>query len=89
MIIQLIQSRLKDVETFKDRYTPGGFVNASIAAKKMRFLLFGNDSLDRQNLNNRSREYDFNNIENNVDNYTDPEPDYEIIKPETMVEYTI
>ena len=89
MLIQLIQSRLKDVETFKDRYTPGGFINASIAAKKMRFLLFGNDSLDRQNLNNRSREYDFNNIENNVDNYTDPEPDYEIIKPETMVEYTI
>ena len=89
MIVQLIQSRLKDVETFKDRYTPGGFANASRAAKKMRFLLFGNDTLDKQNLNNKSREYDFNNIENNVDDYIDPEPDYEIIKPETMVEYSI
>ena len=42
MLITLIQARLTDPETIKDRYTPGGFSNASRAAKKIRFLLIGN-----------------------------------------------
>ncbi len=41
MLIHLIQQRLSDVETFGDRYTPGGFANASKAARVMRELMFG------------------------------------------------
>lgn len=87
MLIQLIQERLKDEETFKDRFTPGGFSNASTAAKKMRFLLFGNDDLDNKNL--KGKDYDFNDIEQNSTSYPDPEPNYDINDPMTMVEYTV
>ena len=41
MLIDLIQARLSDPETFTQRTTPGGFPNASKAAKVMRELLFG------------------------------------------------
>lgn len=40
MLIHLIQQRLMDPETFEQRYTPGGFANASRAARVMRELLF-------------------------------------------------
>lgn len=42
MLIKLIQERLMDYETFEQRYTPGGFVNSSKAARTLRELLFGN-----------------------------------------------
>lgn len=42
MLINLIQHRLMDEETFEQRYTPGGFANASKAARFLRELLFGN-----------------------------------------------
>ena len=42
MLIKLIQERLMDYETFEQRYTPGGFANASKAARTLRELLFGN-----------------------------------------------
>ena len=41
MLIKLIQERLMDYETFEQRYTPGGFANASKAARNLRELLFG------------------------------------------------
>ena len=41
MLIKLIQERLMDYETFDQRYTPGGFANASKAARNLRELLFG------------------------------------------------
>lgn len=41
MLIDLIQARLSDPETFTQRTTPGGFPNASKAALVMRELLFG------------------------------------------------
>lgn len=41
MLIHLIQQRLMDPETFEQRYTPGGFANASKSARIMRELLFG------------------------------------------------
>ena len=41
MLIKLIQERLMDYETFEQRYTPGGFANASKAARTLRELLFG------------------------------------------------
>ena len=42
MLIELIQQRLMDPETFSQRYTPGGFAGASKAARFIRELLFGN-----------------------------------------------
>ena len=41
MLIDLIQQRLMDPETFSQRYTPGGFSGASKAARFIRELLFG------------------------------------------------
>lgn len=41
MLIELIQQRLMDPETFSQRYTPGGFAGASRAARFIRELLFG------------------------------------------------
>lgn len=42
MLINLIQERLMDPETMKQRTTPGGFANASKSARIMRELLYGN-----------------------------------------------
>lgn len=42
MLINLIQKRLMDPETMKQRTTPGGFANASKSARIMRELLYGN-----------------------------------------------
>ncbi len=42
MLINLIQQRLMDPETMKQRTTPGGFANASKSARIMRELLYGN-----------------------------------------------
>jgi len=88
MLIQLIQERLKDEETFKSRFTPGGFVNASVAAKKMRFLLFGDAETD-SNLNKSDKSYNFNDIDKNHNKYKDSKPNYNIIDPLTMIEYTV
>ena len=41
MLIHLIQQRLMDPETLEQRTTPGGFANASKAARILRELLFG------------------------------------------------
>ena len=87
MLIQLIQERLKDKDTFSERYTPGGFANPSIAAKKMRLLIFGNEELDNKNL--KGDTYNFADIEDNSKSYEDPEPNYDIFDPMTMVEYTM
>ena len=87
MLIQLIQERLKDENTFSERYTPGGFANPSIAAKKMRLLIFGNEELDNKNL--KGDTYNFADIEDNSKSYEDPEPNYDIFDPMTMVEYTM
>lgn len=41
MLIDLIQARLSDKETFMQRTTPGGFADASRAARMLRELTFG------------------------------------------------
>ncbi len=45
MIITLMQKRLEDPQTIKDRTTPGGFTHASAAAKYIRTLM-GIDNLN-------------------------------------------
>lgn len=84
MLINLIQQRLSDVETFKDRYTPGGFSNASRAARVMRELMFG----DVNDLNANGR-IDLEAIGEAIDkgDLADPEPNYDPSDPMTIVTY--
>lgn len=84
MLINLIQQRLSDPETFGDRYTPGGFSNASRAARVMRELLFGKvESLHEQGTVNLDA------IGKAIDEglLSDPEPDYDPSDPMTIVTY--
>ena len=84
MLIHLIQQRLSDVETFGDRYTPGGFSNASKAAKVMRELMFGNVIADHS-----SSTVDLSSINRAIDEgkLEDPEPNYDPSDPMTIVTY--
>ena len=83
MLIKLIQERLMDYETFEQRYTPGGFANASKAARTLRELLFGSleGIVSRGNV-------DFNAIaERAKDKKSDPEPNYDPSDPMTIIIY--
>lgn len=83
MLIKLIQERLMDYETFEQRYTPGGFANASKAARTLRELLFGNleGIVSRETV-------DFNAIaERAKDSKSDPEPNYDPSDPMTIIIY--
>lgn len=83
MLIHLIQQRLMDPETFEQRYTPGGFANASKSARIMRELLFGdlsgivkNGEVDFAALDARAAKEDL-----------DPEPNYDPSDPMTIIIY--
>lgn len=84
MLINLIQQRLMDPETMKQRTTPGGFANASKSARIMRELLYGstegiiddNKKVNWEALNNRAK-----------DKSSDPEPNYDPSDPMTIVTY--
>lgn len=83
MLIELIQQRLMDEETFSQRYTPGGFANASRSARVMRELLFGNltgivsnGTVDFAAVNERAK-----------DKKSDPEPNYDPSDPMTIITY--
>lgn len=83
MLIKLIQERLMDYETFEQRYTPGGFANASKAARTLRELLFGNleGIVSRETV-------DFNALaERAKDSKSDPEPNYDPSDPMTIITY--
>ena len=83
MLIKLIQERLMDYETFEQRYTPGGFANASKAARTLRELLFGN----LEGIVSRGT-VDFNAIaERAKDIKSDPEPNYDPSDPMTIITY--
>lgn len=84
MLITLIQQRLMDPETMKQRTTPGGFANASKSARIMRELLYGNTEgiiddnkkVNWEALNNRAK-----------DKSSDPEPNYDPSDPMTIITY--
>lgn len=83
MLIKLIQERLMDYETFEQRYTPGGFANASKAARTLRELLFGN----LEGIVSRGT-VDFSAIaERAKDSKSDPEPNYDPSDPMTIITY--
>lgn len=83
MLINLIQSRLMDHETFEQRYTPGGFANSSKAARTLRELLFG----DLEGIVSKGQ-VNFDAIaERAKDKKSDPEPNYDPSDPMTIIIY--
>lgn len=83
MLIELIQQRLMDPETFSQRYTPGGFAGASKAARFIRELLFG--PVDEITENGK---VSFEKIEERAkDKSSDPEPNYDATDVMTLITY--
>lgn len=82
LLISLIQARLMDPQTAKQRYTPGGFANASKAARLMRELFHG----DLTGIYEGGR-VDLVALEQRQDDDTDPEPNYDPTDPYTMLVY--
>lgn len=81
MLLSLIQQRLMDPETRKQRLTPGGFEGASKSARIMRELQFGEEvmkdgKIDWEALDKRAE-----------DKSSDPEPNYDPSDPYTMILY--
>lgn len=83
MLIELIQQRLMDPETFSQRYTPGGFAGASRAARFIREMLFGaiediteNGKVSFEKINTRAK-----------DKSSDPEPNYDATDVMTLITY--
>lgn len=82
LLITLIQARLMDPQTVKQRYTPGGFTNASKAARLMRELFHG----DLTGVVNGST-VNMSALEQRQDSDTDPEPNYDPTDPYTILVY--
>ena len=84
MLIDIIQKRLEDPATLSNRITPGGFKNASEAARVMRELLYGSVSQFYQD-----GEVDFQSVYRrcNDDKVEDPEPGYDVFDPMTILNY--
>lgn len=83
MLIHLIQQRLSDEETFGDRYTPGGFANASKAARLMRELMFG----DSKGFIIEGDRVSLDKVRESMETSEDPEPNYDPSDPMTIVTY--
>ena len=72
-LLEIIQNRLQDPETFYARFTPGGFPNASNAARMLREIIFSNPSDITEN-----GVLSFNKIQTRAkDKSLDPEPNYD------------
>lgn len=84
MLITLIQQRLMDPETMKQRTTPGGFSNSSRAARIMRELLYG--STDNIKIGNNIN-WELINDRIDDENSVDPEPNYDPSDPMTIITY--
>lgn len=82
MLLQLTMKRLEDPETLRARVTPGGFAQASIAARAMRELLYGD-------LNGlvKNGKVDLEELFSRTDRAMDPEPDYDPSDPMTIIRY--
>ena len=97
LLITLMQQRLMDQETVEQRYTPGGFANASEAALMTRILHHGDlsqftdsngkivwESTDK---NKKSVEEYVKRVRDKKDPLEDPEPNYDPTDPFTILWY--
>lgn len=89
LLITLIQARLMDPATVKQRYTPGGFANASDAALRMRVLQFADvDSITTNGMvDNDKVDAIIAKIKDEKDPLQDPEPNYDPTDPYTILIY--
>ena len=83
LLITLIQARLMDPQTVRQRYTPGGFANASKSARLMRELFHG----DLLGVYDGHSEVNIAALEQRQDGDTDPEPNYDPTDPYTILVY--
>lgn len=85
MLIELIQQRLMDEETFSQRYTPGGFAGASKAARIMRELMFTDPA---KFIDATTKTVNFDKLyELAKDRDNDPEPNYNPTDIMTLITY--
>lgn len=82
LLIDLMQARLMDVETMKQRYTPGGYEEASATARFLRELQYG----DLEKVYN-GETVDIEALKNRKDAASDPEPNYNVLDPYTILVY--
>jgi hypothetical protein len=89
LLITLIQARLMDPQTTKQRYTPGGFANASDAALRMRVLQFADAESITTNgvVDNSKVDALVAQIKDKDDPLQDPEPNYDPTDPYTILVY--
>ena len=89
LLITLIQARLMDPQTTKQRYTPGGFANASDAALRMRVLQFADVESITTNgvVDNAKVDALIAKIADKKDPLQDPEPNYDPTDPYTILVY--
>ncbi len=80
LLITLIQARLMDPQTVKQRYTPGGFDNASKAARMMRELFHGDLEHVKAAIQNDT-------LDTVANGRKDPEPNYDPTDPYTILIY--
>ena len=75
-ILRLIQQRLMDKETLPARYTPGGFADHKLTAKKMRIAFQSEKTLSIEELDNLA-----------ADEENEYRVNHSILNPWTFVEY--
>lgn len=82
-LIDLVQKRLEDQETFKYRTMPGGFEDYSAAARQMRELLYADESEITE-----SGRVNFDAVDRrSAQKSLDPEPNYDPSDPATILTY--
>lgn len=79
MLLHITQQRLADKETFKQRYTPGAFKDASDDARYLRWLLYSEEVTENTPLEDIR--------EKAKDKSTDPEPNFFLGSLQTLIEY--
>lgn len=89
LLITLIQERLMDPQTMRQRYTPGGFENAKNAALRMRVLQFTDLSKITTDgkVDNAKVDEEIRKINDKKDPTQDPEPNYDPTDPYTILVY--
>lgn len=87
LLIDLIQARLMDPQTARQRYTPGGFENAHKAARLMRELDHGDLNGVTTESNGVITSINLSKLSDRQDDDTDPEPNYDPTDPYTILVY--
>jgi hypothetical protein len=83
MLLNIMSNRLMDPETFIERYSPGGFPQASLSAKMLREVKFGKSKEEGKIPKTLQELRDIVTKEG----YKDAEPNYDPTDPMTVIIY--